>query len=107
MKSTVIQILRSTTVIITVNDWHQNCQYLTVKVTVIFKSVLLKYIHYSYRLEYYLNVIDLYFMVILIFPLYVISCNSKVIKQNCEKLKRCKGITKEDARVKENETENR
>ena len=39
MKSKVIQILRST-VIITVNDWHQSCRYLTVKVTgVFFKSV--------------------------------------------------------------------
>ena len=38
VKSTVIQILRSTTVIITVNDWHQSCRYLTVKVMFFLKS---------------------------------------------------------------------
>ena len=38
MKSTVIQILQST-VIIMVTDWHQSCRYLTVKVTYFFKSV--------------------------------------------------------------------
>ena len=37
VKSTVFQILRST-VIITVNDWHQSCRYLTVKVTCFFKE---------------------------------------------------------------------
>ena len=39
MKSTVIQILQSTTIIITVNDWHQSCRYLTVKVIFFLKSV--------------------------------------------------------------------
>ena len=36
----VIQILLST-VIITVNDWHQSCRYLTVKVTFFLKDFLL------------------------------------------------------------------